>query len=227
MSKEKKDPTLPPHLNPESDLPPDADMEERFNDYWKKNGVTIFAGIAIGAAIVIGIQLYQYLGQKKEQGIRDTFAAASSIEEKVQFAADHPDHQLGALAELQVADARYQAREFEAAADLYASAAKVFEDPTLISRAHLGQGVSLLQAGNMEAGRAVLQAIALDASALDQTRGEAAYHLAVSYWESGDAAKALEITDVVLQLDAASFWVYRANALRERLGADAGSVPNS
>ncbi|HSH09299.1 MAG TPA: tetratricopeptide repeat protein, partial [Oceanipulchritudo sp.] len=127
----------------------------------------------------------------------------------------------------QVADARYQAGEFQAAADLYASAAKVFEDPTLISRAHLGQGVSLLQAGNTEAVRAVLQAVALDGSSLDQTRGEAAYHLAVSYWEAGDTAKALEITDIVLQLDSAPFWVYRANALRERLGADAVSVPNS
>jgi len=227
MSKEKKDPILPPHLNPESDLPPDADVEERFNDFWKKNGVGIFGGIALGAAIVIGIQLFQYLDQKKEQSVQDAFLGADTSEARLQFVREHPDHQLAGLAQLKVADARYEEGSFQEAADLYAASSKVFEDPTLVSRALLGQGVSLLQAGSTENGRALLNAVALDASALDQTRGEAAYTLAVSYWESGETEKALELTDVILQLEGAQFWAFRANALRERLGADAVSLPSS
>jgi predicted negative regulator of RcsB-dependent stress response len=227
MSNKKQDPMPPQNLNPDSDLPPDADMEERFNEFWKKNGATIFGGIVLGAAIVIGIQVYQHLGNKKEQAIRDSFAAAATVEQKAQFAAEHADHQLGGLAQLQVADARYQEGAFAAAAELYDAASKIFEDPTLASRARLGQGMSLLRAGSADAGRAVLQAVALNGGALDQTRGEAAYHLAVSYWEVGDTAKALEVTDVILQLDSAPFWVFRANALRERLGADAVVAGNS
>jgi hypothetical protein len=220
--KEPKQPQVPGGLNPESDLPPDADLEERFNDFWKNNGTGIFGGIAIGAVIVVGIQLFQYFGDKKEQAIRDAFAAAGTVEAKLAFVGDNPDHQLAGLAHLQLADVRYAEGNFTAAADLYADASKGFEDPTLASRALLGQGMSLLQAGETEAGQAVLRAIALDPSALEQTRGEAAYNLAVSFWEAGDQEKALEASDIILQLDTASLWAFRANALRDRLGPVTG-----
>ncbi len=220
MSKKKQDsqkPELPPELNPESDLPPDADVEERFNDFWKNNGVSVFGGIAIGAAIVIGIQLFQYFGDKKEEALRQEFAVTSSVEQKLEFAEAHPSHQLAALAHLQAADLKFEQDAFTDAADLYAKAAREFDDATLVSRAMLGQGMSLLHAGELEPGRAVLRTLALDGGALDQIRGEAAYHLAISFWEAGDAESALEMTDVILQLDAATFWIYRANLLRDRL----------
>ena len=220
MSKKQnppEDPKLPVNLDLESDLPPDADVEERFNDFWKKNGVSIFGGIALGAAIVIGIQLFQYLQAKKEDEIRSEFASAQNAEERLQFADKYPDHQLAGLAQLLVADARYEEGDFAKAAELYAATAKVFEDPTISSRAVLGQGMSLLQAGIKEDGRSVLRVVAVDASALDQTRAEAAYHLAISHWEDGQNEQALEMTDLILQLDSAQFWAYRANLLRDRL----------
>lgn len=220
MSKDQKDsqkPELPVGLNPESDLPPDADVEERFNEFWKKNGASVFGGIAVGAVIVIGVQLFQHFGEQKEEAVREAFAAAATVEEKAQFAEANPDHQLAGLAHIQVADERYEAGAFAEAADLYANAAKVFADSTLVSRAVLGQGMSLLQNGELESGRAVLKTVALDGGALDQIRGEAAYNLAISYWESGELESATEMTDVILQLDSAPFWVYRANLLRERL----------
>jgi hypothetical protein len=225
MSKEKTDPkhaTIPQGLNPDSDLPPDADMEERFNDFWKKNGPGIFGGIAIGAVIVVGIQLFQYFGEKKEASIREAFAATDTIEEKIVFAGENPDHQLGALAQLQVADARYEEGAYGEAAAAYAEAAKVFEDPTMATRALLGQGMSLLLSGSVESGRALLEAVALDTTALDQTRGEAAYNLAVSYWEAGNLERVNEITDLILELDA-PFWVFRANSLRDRLALGGAS----
>ncbi len=221
MSNKKKEPELPPQdLIPESDLPPDADIEERFNDFWKKNGPSIFGGIALGAVIVVGIQLFQYFADKKEQGIRDAFAAATSVEEKQQFVEDNSSHQLAALAQLQLADARYDEGKYQEAADLYAESARIFEDPILVSRALLGQGVSLVMGGSVESGQGILEAVALDAQTLDGTRGEAAFHLAVSQWESGDAEKALATSDLILQLNSAQFWVYRANILRERLNAE-------
>lgn len=225
MSKEKTDPkpaAIPQGLNPESDLPPDADMEERFNDFWKKNGPGIFGGIAIGAVIVVGIQLFQYFGEEKEAAIREAFAATGSVEEKIAFASENADHQLGALAQLQVADTRYEEGAYAEAAAAYAEAAKVFEDPTLATRALLGQGMSLLLSGSLDSGRSLLEAVALDSTALDQTRGEAAYNLAVSYWEAGDLERVTELTDLILELDA-PFWVFRANALRDRLALGAAS----
>ncbi|HKJ90550.1 MAG TPA: tetratricopeptide repeat protein [Oceanipulchritudo sp.] len=226
MSKEKKEPEQPlnpQNLDPESDLPPDADVEERFNDFWKRNGPGIFGGIAIGALLVVGIQVYQYLGEKKEEEIGQAFAETATEEEKLSFANTHSEHQLGALAWLQVADARYGEDAFAEAAELYDSAAESFEDPTLRTRAQLGQGMSLLQSGSVEAGRAVLESVALNRSALDQTRGEAAYHLAVSYWEAGEEEQVEEATSIILDLEA-PFWEFRATSLRDRLDLDDSSI---
>ena len=153
----------------------------------------------------------------KEDSIRAEFAEAASLEEKVSFAQTHPDHQLAGLARLQIADARYEEGAYAEAAELYGETAKIFEDANLVSRAVLGQGMSLLHQGSLESGRAVLRTVALDGAALDQIRGEAAYHLAISFWEAGEIESAIEMTDVIIQLDSAPFWVYRANLLRERL----------
>ncbi|MFO7724269.1 MAG: hypothetical protein R6V45_01865, partial [Oceanipulchritudo sp.] len=51
---------------------------------------------------------------------------------------------------------------------------------------------------------------------LDQTRGEAAYHKAISHWEAGEVEKVEEATDIILELET-PFWEFRANSLRERL----------
>ena len=226
MSKEKTDPKQPPlppqGLNPDSDLPPDADIEERFNDFWKKNGPGIFGGIAVGALIVVGIQLVQYFGDKNEEAVQEAFAASSTVQEKIAFAGEYPEHQLAALAQLQIADSQYEEAEYGEAAETYAAAAKGFEDPTMSSRALLGQGMSLLLSGSLESGRSVLEAVALDVTALDQTRGEAAYNLAVTYWEAGDVERVAEITDIILELNA-PVWVFRANTLRDRLALNGAS----
>lgn len=228
MSTRKKDPKPADPLEDlavDSDLPPDADLEERFNDFWKKNGPGIFGGIAIGAVVVVGIQLFQYMGEQKEASIREAFAAADTLEAKVSFAEAHPDHELAGLAHLQVADVRYDEGRFAEAAESYAASARSFTDPTLVSRALLGQGMSLLRTGQGESGRALLEAVAMDATALDQTRGEAAYHLAVSYWEMGQIEQAIDATGMIQGLDA-PFWSYRGELLGERL-AHIGGVSSS
>lgn len=229
MTKEKKEPEQPLNpqaLAPESDLPPDADVEERFNDFWKKNGPGIFGGIALGALIVVGIQVYQYMGERKEERLGEAFAAAVSIEEKAAFAEQNRGHQLAALARLQVADARYDEEAYAEAAELYDAAADGFEDPTLRTRAQLGQGMSLLLSGSVDAGRTVLRSVAQNTAALDQTRGEAAYHLAVSLWEDEDREAVAEATAIILELNA-PFWVFRANSLRDRLNLGEAEAEDS
>jgi predicted negative regulator of RcsB-dependent stress response len=225
MSKQPQDsdkPLPPEAFNADSELPPDADIEERFNDFWKRNGPGIFGGIALGALIVVGIQSYQYVQDRREQDIRAAFAAAGDPAGKLEFANTHGEHQLAALARLQVADARYETGEFAEAAELYAGAARGFDDPVLVSRALLGQGMSLLRAGSTDSGRALLETVALDSASLDQTRAEAAYHAAVSFWEAGELERVDEMTQLILELEA-PFWVFRANSLRDRLQLVAAS----
>lgn len=208
-------------LDPDSDLPPDADIEERFNDFWKKNSGGIFGGIALGALVVVGVQVFQYMGTQKEEQIQAQFAAAKSSEELTAFADANPDHQLAGVARLSVADALFEKGEFAEAGRLYADAARLFEDPTFSGRAQLGQGMSLLAAGSFEDGVAVLRAVALDRASLDQVRGEAAYHLAVAYQNAGNNEEATEALSIIDQLERASFWEMRAQELSKRLQAPA------
>lgn len=226
MSAEKKDPKPAPktaakQLDPNSELPPDADLEERFNDFWKRNAGAIFGGIALGAVAVLGVQLYRYFDQKNEEAIRAAFAAASTPAERIAFAEAHSHHQLAGLAFLQVADSRFAEGSFADAAELYDRAAAILADAAFAMRARLGQGMSLLASGQQDAGRPVLQAVALDSATLNQIRGEAAYHLAVSYWQSGDSAKASEMLGVIDQLDNAGIWAMRSEELRKRIQARA------
>lgn len=226
MSAEKKDPkparSIPAKtLDPDSELPPDADLEERFNDFWKRNAGGIFGGIALAAVAVLGVQLYRYIDQKNEDAIRAAFAAASTPAERLEFAEANSRHQLGGLALLQVADTRFGEGAFAEAAELYARAASVLADAAFSTRARIGQGMSLLSSGQRDAGHAVLQAVALDSTTLDQIRGEAAYHLAVSYWQSGDSAKAFEMLGVIDQLANGGFWAARSQELRKRIQARA------
>lgn len=223
MSEQKKKDELgqtaenPQGVDPESELPPDADVEEKFNDFWKKNGPGIFGGIALGAILVLGVQVYQYAGVKKEESIRAEFAQAESVVDLAGFAEEYPKHPLGGLALLSVADERFEEESFGEAADLYGEAAEVLTDTPMQARALVGQGVSLIRSGAEAAGQDVLETVALDGAVLDQTRGEAAYHLAVSQWEAGEPEAARDTLDIILQLDEASMWSFRAEDLRDRL----------
>lgn len=206
-------------LNPDSELPPDADMEEKFNNFWKENGVAIFGGIALGGLAVVGTQLFSYFSDKAEAAVRENFAATVSVEDKLGFAQAHENHDLASIALLQVADIRFEEGAFEEAATRYKAAAALLEEPALRSRARLGEAVSYLFAEQLSAGQSALEALAQDPEALSEIRSEAAYHLAVTYWEAQDLAKVDLFTEVILELDE-PIWVGRASALRERLELD-------
>jgi len=221
MSKKKQEPEEPlnpNNLDPETELPPDADVEERFNDFWKKNGPGIFGGIAVGALLVIGIQGYQYWEIQKEEAIQEAFAQTESLVDLSDFAEEYSGHPLSGLARLSIADARFEEESFGEAAERYADAADMLTDTPMQGRALVGKGVSLLRDGSVEAGQELLEEIALDSSILDQTRGEAAYHLAVSQWAKGDREAARENIDLILQLEGASMWSFQARSLQDRMG---------
>jgi len=216
--KPKSDPKpAQPDPHAESELPPDADVEERFNEFWKKNGAGIFGGIALGAAIVLGMQISDYMGERREAATQEAFQAADSLEAKEAFVAEYEDHSLAAVARLDLADAAFNDDDFTKAAELYKAAREQFGNPSLSGRAQLGEGISHLKAGQTEAGIVLLQGVAGSPSHIDQLRGEAAYHLAVAHWESNNLEKVRANLDLIETLDNARFWAFRANNLRDRI----------
>lgn len=226
MKKREQDENLAKAMNVESDLPPDADLEERFNDFWKKNGAGIFGGIALGAVLVVGVQGYQYMEQKRETGIQEAYAAAADTDSKLAFGTEHESHQLGAMALLQVADARYAEGAYAAAEELYERAKEGLTDSLLSGRAQIGQGMSLLMTGETAAGQAVLSGIAMNSGLLDQIRGEAAYGLMVSHWEQENLDGMRDALAVIEGLDNPGVWQMRALQIQDRvpeLAADSES----
>jgi hypothetical protein len=204
-------------LAPDSEIPPDADLEERFNDFWKRNASSIFGAIALGAVLVVGIQGYQFWQGKQEQAVQAAYLAATTADGRLLFADQNPKHQLAGLALLQVADERFANGDYSAAADLYTRALAPLAKTTLAPRVKLGHAASRLLDGDTRGGQTLLQAIVNDTAALDQVRGEAAYHLAVSYWEAGDLAGARAAIDQLTSLENAGYWRFQGASLEDRI----------
>jgi len=185
----------------DSELPPDADAEERFNEYWKKNGSSVFAAIAVGAVIVIGTQTWRHLQAKAELETRQEFGQAQSTEVLETFAQEHDDHSLAGLAYLKLANEAFERGEFQAAADDYRLAISHLGGTPLLGRATLGAAVSTLRAGDAAAGATALREILNNESFQPATRTEAGYLLTVHLWEQKDWTAMREVVDVVLTFD--------------------------
>lgn len=207
-------------FRPDSDLPPDADAEERFNDFWKKNGVMIFGAIAVVAIVITGVQGFELLQERNQRKVQAVFAEANSNDARLTFAADHPDHPLAGVALLEVADAEYAAGDFLQAANHYQGAIEPLAEAQspLAGRARLGAAMALLRQGDDEA-LLRLDDIARDAEVIETVRAQAAYHRAVVALERDDDAAARSALDLLGSFDAAPRWQADGERLAARLPA--------
>ncbi|MCC5807654.1 MAG: tetratricopeptide repeat protein [Opitutales bacterium] len=224
MSKQKKsqDPVEKAILeaqNKESELPPDADVEERFNEFWKKNGFGIFVGIALGAVLVLGFQISAYVSAQRESNIQTAYLALETPAERAAFAEEHSRHPLAGMAWLELADAAYDEGDYSAALDSFERAARALEGTPVGGRARLGAAMSELMLDRREDAKVALNVIASDGRLLVGTRAEAAYHLAVIHWEDENLSAMEESLDLIHDLEGASLWAFRANVLRQRVPA--------
>ncbi len=194
-----------PDFAPHSDLPPDADVEERFNDFWKRNGPAIFAVIAIIAVVVVGYQIYGYVQDRKAERLAETYATLESPEAKLDFANENPDSQLGGLAFLETADEAYAAGNFTDAATRYDAAIRGLAETPLSGRARLGAAMARLRQGDSTA-PALLDQLARDAAVLAPIRGEAAYLLATKHWEEGNTEQVRRALDLLATIEGAGVW---------------------
>jgi hypothetical protein len=174
-------------FRPDSDLPPDADAEERFNDFWKRNGGIVFGLIALVAVVITAHQGYGLWTKTSEARLEGAFAGLGTTEAKLSFADEHRSHPLAGLAFLEVADAAYARGEFLQAGNHYdaAIAPLTKAGSPLSSRARLGAALARLRQGEAN-GLFLLEEIARDPEAIEVIRAQAAYHHAVASWERSD-----------------------------------------
>jgi hypothetical protein len=180
----------------DSTLPPGADAEERFNNFWKENGTSIFVSLTLAAIIVIGIQVWRYMEQRAEVRSQVAYASANSPEKLVTFALDHPKLPLAGAAYLKLANGEFTSGQFKQAADHYRAAKDTLSGTPFFERAVLGAAVSEYLGGNVDAGVAGMRAILDNPDFIEVTRAEAAFNLAMHYLEKQDFKALTEVVDI-------------------------------
>ena len=168
------------------------------------------------------------LEESREADTAAEFARTNGQPDKLTaFAAAHAGHPLSAVAYLTVADQKFQAGDFAAAADNYTRAQAGLQNEALIGRAKLGVAISRLDTGDRPTGEAALKAIVADTSAYKTTRAEAAYHLAHLAFEAGRYDDARKLVGDITRIEAEGVWAQRALQLRASLPEDKKAAPET
>ena len=220
-----------PHgANPPATPTVEPGFEATLHALWaEKKNRNFVVGTCV--AILLGIVAWkgsEYFAEQREQGIQAEFAGISDQPAKLAaFAEAHSGHTLAGVALLQLADDRFSAGDYAAAAAGYQKAAGVLKNETLLGRAKLGAAVSQVNGTDRPAGEAALKAIGADTAQLKGIRAEATYHLASLALEAGNIDEVRKLVDQVSRIDAAGPWSQRATTLLAALppGGKADVIP--
>lgn len=189
-------------------------FEIALHAFWDKNRSLVLLICVAALLTIIGREGWQYYVAQHEQSVRDDYAKmADRPEQLATFAGANPDHALAGVAYLRLADNKYAAADFHAAADNYKKAASSLKNPVLLGRAKVGAAMSLFYTGDKSAGEAALKAIGTDTTLAKSARLEADFHLATLALEAGNAAEVSRLVAETSKIDAGSVWSQRTTAL--------------
>lgn len=196
---------------------PALSFEDRLRLFWEKNSRGILVVCALVLALILGKGAYEVVSAQREKAIAADYAAATTDERLKAFVAEHEDHVLGGLAQLDLADKAYSSGNYAEARSAYDRAVAILKQDTFGQRARVGSAVSALQAGATEEGTAALKAIVSDLTLGALVRSEAAFHLATLAAANGDTAEAIRLIEQATTIDSDGPWADRATMLRASL----------
>ncbi len=191
-----------------------ATLEEKLHVFWKSNGTAV---LSLCGLVLLGILAkggWDYLGRQKELDVEKDYAAATTPEARKAFAAAHPDHSLGVIAQLRLADDAYAAGKAADALTGYEATLKMVKDGPLAARASLGRAMAKIQTGKTAEGTAELKSLAGDPNQFKGVRAEAAYQLTSLAAEASNGADVQKFADQLMSIDPSSAWAQRAMSLR-------------
>ncbi len=194
-------------------------FEDKLRVFWEKNRNAV-TGLCVGIALAIVAKgAWDYLVRQKEASVGKDYAAATTPEQLKTFATAHPDHPLGGVARIRLADDAYKAGKFAEALAGYDQAITALKEGPLVARARIGRALAQLHTGQTAEAGKELKAIADDARQFKAVRAEAAYHLTSLAVDAKNAEEAQKLVDQLMQLDVSSPWTQRAMSLRASLPA--------
>jgi hypothetical protein len=185
--------------------------------FWERNGKAVLAFCALVIVGVVAKGLWDYTSRQRELGVEKEYAAATTPEQLKAFAAAHPDHSLGAIAQLRMADEAYAAGKYAEAITGYDQALAVLKTGPLAARVQLGRAMARVMSGKTAEGTADLKQLLDDANQLKAIRVEAGYHLASLAADARNSDEVQKISDRLIQIDPSSLWSQRALTLRANL----------
>lgn len=197
-------------------------FETAVQSFWEKNRQGIFIFVGAGLLAIAGYFGWEKVAEGREDDLKAEYAKASDQAAKLEaFANANSGHTLAGVASLRLADEKFAAGDYKAAATAYQKAAGSLKEPGLLGRAKLGAAVSQLNGGDQAGAETTLKAVSADAS-LDKTvRAEAGYHLASLAADAGKVDDVKKLAEEISKLDAGSLWAQRATMLVVRQGGAA------
>jgi hypothetical protein len=200
-------------------------FEDKMSLFWRKNRGVVLGLCGLVLLAIIGKGAWDYLARQKELDVEKAYSAATSSEQLKAFAVVHPDHALGGIAQLRLADEAYAAGKTADAMTGYEKAAGALKNGPLGARAVLGRALTKAQSGKTAEATSELKQLAGDVNQPKAVRAEAAYHLTSLAVEAGNAADAQTFVDQLTQLDPMGPWAQRAMMLRATLPATPVAAP--
>lgn len=224
-------PIPPPENNPSDPAAPApvvgaAELAANVQSFWEKNRSFIIGACVAGILAIVAVEAWRLLRESRDRGVREAYAqAGTDVAKLTRFADEHDGHPLAGAALLVIADQKFEAGDFKAAADAYAKAVGAGELGALLGRARVGEAMSKVLGGDRAGGESALQAVKADTSLPKAARAEATYHLASLALESGNKEEAAKLAAEIAQIEPTGMWAQRAAALRINPEAPATPAP--
>ncbi|AHF91286.1 hypothetical protein OPIT5_14785 [Opitutaceae bacterium TAV5] len=199
-----------------------ASFEDKLRIFWGKYSRVVLALVTLAVLLVVGRGVMAHLAARHDEAVQDAYNAATGDDAALRaFASENSRHVLGAVANLEVADAAYARADYTAALAAYNEAVTTLAGTPFAARARLGAAMSQVLGGQAEAGRAALRQITDEISFPAPVRAEAAYHLAVLLREAGQNEDAAKLADQIFSIAPSSMWAQRGLMLKAQLPASA------
>lgn len=192
------------------------DLDDKVWLFWNRNKNTIIAIVLVVFVSAAVSGLWRTYRESERNAVSDAYAAASTDKARTEFAESYSGTMAAGAALIQNADDLFNAGKYAEAAPLYKKAASNLGGTLLWGRALLGEAVSLVKSGNVEAGKAALEALAEKLSA-GVYSAEAGFHVAMMDFEAGKTADAKTRFMAVSDNPQAGYWKMMADNYLARL----------
>ncbi len=220
MNSEKKTTTTPPtpaeaderNLVSESaasNLP----LEDQLQIWWDTNKFRMLGIAALILLVVAGWQGIRLARESAEAQIQEIYQALVTDEEKLAFANEHPNHPLGGIAWLSLADQSFSEETYSDAESYYRNAVQALDPSPFQDRARLGTAMAALKNGKRGETLTLLEALANDETAFGASRAEAAFHRAILALEDNDQASYDRFTELINSIPFSEGWSSRLTAI--------------